>query len=80
MPKARILIVEDELITAEAIKILLKNANYEPVGVITSGEEALSKITQIKPDIILMDIVLNGKIDGIETAKKNQNVLSEMQY
>jgi CheY-like chemotaxis protein len=68
MPKARILIVEDELITAEGIKILLKNANYEPVGVITSGEEALSKITQIKPDIILMDIVLNSKIDGIETA------------
>ena len=68
MPKARILIVEDELITAEAIKILLKNANYETVGVIKSGEEALRKISGIKPDIILMDIVLDGKIDGIETA------------
>lgn len=68
MPKARILIVEDELITAEAIKILLKNANYEPVGVIKSGEEALRKISVINPDIILMDIVIDGKIDGIETA------------
>ena len=68
MPKARVLIVEDELLTAESIKTLLKRIDYEPIGIITSGEEVLLRIKELKPDIILMDIVLGGKIDGIKTS------------
>lgn len=63
------MIVEDELITAEAIAVLLKKLNYNPIAIVPSGEEALSKIEILNLDLILMDIILAGTMDGIETAK-----------
>jgi CheY-like chemotaxis protein/DNA-binding transcriptional ArsR family regulator len=69
MSKKKVLIVEDELYTGEALATLLKRINYESVGILTSGEEAISKIDELNPDLILMDIVLDGKLDGIETSK-----------
>ena len=69
MAQINVMIVEDELITAEAISILLKKLNYNPIAIVTSGEEALSNIENLNLDLILMDIILAGKIDGIETAK-----------
>lgn len=69
MVKLKVMIVEDELITAEAIAVLLKKLNYDPTTIVTSGEEALSKIKKLDLDLILMDIILAGDLDGIETAK-----------
>ena len=69
MAKARVLIVEDELLTAEALEVLLKRIDYEPIGIVVSGEEVLLRVSELNPDIILMDIVLDGKIDGIEASK-----------
>ena len=66
----RILIVEDELYTAKALSRFLKNLDYSPVGIATSGEDALEKAGVLSPDLILMDIVLDGKMDGIEAAQQ----------
>lgn len=69
MALLKVMIVEDELITAEAIAILLKKLNYDPVAIVASGEEAISKIKNLNLDLILMDIILAGSMDGIETAQ-----------
>jgi PAS domain S-box-containing protein len=64
----RILVVEDERITAEDIKDGLKSLGYEVPAVVHSGEEAVRKARELQPDLILMDIKLEGKMDGIEAA------------
>ena len=69
MSQIKVMIVEDELITAEAIAILLKKLNYNPIAIVSSGEKAISKIKNLNLDLILMDIILAGSMDGIETAK-----------
>ncbi len=69
MTPINVMIVEDELITAEAIAILLRKLNYNPISIVSSGEEAISKIKDLNLDLILMDIILAGVMDGIETAK-----------
>lgn len=68
MKNATILIIEDEQVTAQLIKKMLENLGYNIAGIIASGEEALASIGIIKPDLIIMDITLAGKIDGIEAA------------
>jgi CheY-like chemotaxis protein len=68
MAQINVMIVEDELITAEAIAVLLKKLNYNPIAIVSSGEEAISKIKNLNLDLILMDIILAGTMDGIETA------------
>ncbi len=67
--KKRIMIVEDEIYNAEALKYLLEELNYNPIYIASSGEDAILKSHELKPDLILMDIVLKGEIDGIEAAK-----------
>jgi CheY-like chemotaxis protein len=64
------MIVEDEAIIASAMKMDLQNMGYDVASVVHTGEKALSKIEDEKPDLILMDIVLGGEMDGIETAEK----------
>jgi len=68
MNKKRIFIVEDESILALEIQIRLKTLGYEVVGSAASGEEAIQKILEHLPDLVLMDIRIKGNIDGIETA------------
>ncbi|MGD2250906.1 MAG: PAS domain S-box protein [Candidatus Methanofastidiosia archaeon] len=65
-----VLIVEDELIVAEDIQSSLVHAGYTVCGVTPSGKEAISKAEKTHPDIALVDIVLQGDMDGIETAEK----------
>ncbi|MGF7118474.1 PAS domain S-box protein [Methanobacterium oryzae] len=67
---AKILIVEDEAITAIDVKNTLESMDFEVVSVVFSGEEAIKKAEELKPDLIIMDIHLKGEIDGIEAAKK----------
>ena len=68
MPSSKILIVEDELILADNIKISLEKHGYDVVSLAVSGEEALRAAEKEKPDLVLMDIVLKGDLDGINTA------------
>ena len=70
MAKARILIVEDEAIVAADIKGTLKGLGYDVSAIAFSGEEALRKTEELHPDVVLMDIVLRGQMDGIEAAQK----------
>ena len=66
--KTKILIVEDEMIIAANISLQLTNLEYEVIGIIPRAEEALPIIRENKPDILLLDINLNGDLDGIELA------------
>lgn len=68
MCASRIMIVEDEAITAEDIREKLKALGYNVTAVVASGEAALIKAGETRPDLVLMDIVLKGKAGGIETA------------
>jgi PAS domain S-box-containing protein/putative nucleotidyltransferase with HDIG domain len=68
MNKKQILIVEDERIEAEDIKTSLQNLGYSVSGTAFSGKEAVKKAEEFHPDLVLMDIVLGGKMDGIEAA------------
>ncbi len=71
-PKARILIVEDEIITATALEKSLRNLGYDVVGIASSGEAAIRQAAEKAPDLILMDVRLQGPIDGIAATKKIQ--------
>ncbi|WFN35562.1 response regulator [Methanogenium sp. S4BF] len=68
MTKKRILIVEDEAIVAMQIEASLKHMGYEVVGVASRGNDAIRIAKETWPDLILMDIRLEGTMDGIETA------------
>lgn len=66
---SKIHIIEDERIVALDLKFKLQKLGYDIIGMSSSGEEALEKIEEIKPDLVLMDIMLQGELDGINTAK-----------
>ena len=70
MPKIRILVVEDESLVARDIQNMLRSLGYEVTGVVASGEQAIQKASASAPDLVLMDIVLKGEIDGITAAEK----------
>jgi CheY-like chemotaxis protein len=63
---ARIVIVEDEAIIAMENKTGLKNAGHEIVAVVSAAPEAIKAFEEKKPDLILMDIIIKGAMDGIE--------------
>lgn len=69
----RVLIVEDEIIVADDLEWQLSKIGYEVTGVAASGEEALAAVDQQRPDIVLMDIQLQGRMNGIEAAKLIQS-------
>ncbi|MFZ6009511.1 MAG: response regulator [Bacteroidota bacterium] len=69
MSKAGILIVEDSFIVAFHLQKTLESEGYNVIGTETSGEAALELIKSRKPDLVLMDIMLNGQLDGIETSR-----------
>src|SRR5574341_2598608 len=68
MVKKRIMIVEDESIIADDLKENLQNLGYAVTSIASSGEEAIKKAEENKPDLVLMDIMLEGEMDGIEAA------------
>ncbi len=68
MAGERILIVEDENITATSLKNILTRLGYNVSGTVASGEKALQKVDERLPDLVLMDINLAGDLNGIETA------------
>lgn len=70
MENLKILIIEDESLIAHDIEGLLTDWGYHVTGIAASGEEALALFTKEQPDIALIDVQLNGQIDGIELAHK----------
>jgi PAS domain S-box-containing protein len=70
MAKTKILVVEDERVSAEDIKMSLQRLGYSVSGIAVSGEEAVKNAEEKQPDLVLMDIVLKGKMDGIEAASE----------
>lgn len=68
MSKQKVLVVEDEIIIAMDIRNNLRSMGYEVPAIASSGEKALEKVAEFQPDLVLMDIILKGKMDGVETA------------
>ncbi|MBD2102062.1 hybrid sensor histidine kinase/response regulator [Leptolyngbya sp. FACHB-261] len=66
--KIPILVVEDQSIIAADLTDCLENLGYEPAGVAVSGEEAIQKVAETHPALVLMDIRLKGAMDGVEAA------------
>ena len=69
MGKKRILVVEDEAITAMDLRARLVQLGYEVPLVVTNGEEAIRSASETLPDLVLMDITLDGRMSGIEAAE-----------
>ena len=70
MPDKKIFIVEDESIVAMTLEDTLGQLGYEVAGTASNGKDAIEKIGETHPDLILMDIRIEGEMDGIETAEK----------
>lgn len=70
MTKAKIMIVEDEWIAAEDTQYKLQDLGYIVSSIASTGNEAIEKAKEDKPDLVLTDIVLEGEMDGIELAKQ----------
>ena len=75
MTGANILIVEDEGILAIELKEKLEKLGYNVPAIASTGAEAIELAAKHKPDLILMDIVLKGEMDGIEAANKIRSIL-----
>ena len=69
MKSVRILIVEDETIISLGLKMKLESVGYEVSDYVISGEQAIERLKTEKPNILLLDIMLKGKLNGIETAE-----------
>lgn len=69
MGKKRILVAEDERIVALDVKNRLELFGYEVCGPVHSGEHAVQSTRESRPDLVLMDIMLEGEIDGVEAAR-----------
>jgi two-component system, cell cycle sensor histidine kinase and response regulator CckA len=65
---ARVLVVEDEAIVAMDISARLRALGYEVAGPASTGEEAIRAAVSSRPDLVLMDIMLRGGMDGVEAA------------
>lgn len=77
MSPVKILVVEDEFIVAADLSARLKKLGYQVVGTAASGLEAIEKVWRESPNLVLMDIVLKGEMNGIataETIKKGYNI------
>ncbi len=69
MSEVKILIVEDERILALGLKKKLEKLGFKVTATASTGEDAIKSVKSDKPDLILMDIVLKGEMDGIDAAK-----------
>jgi CheY-like chemotaxis protein len=65
----KIIIVEDEIIVAMDLSLRLQRLGYEIIGIFSSAEEALGECGKTRPDVVLMDFMLKGKLDGLQATK-----------
>jgi cellulose synthase/poly-beta-1,6-N-acetylglucosamine synthase-like glycosyltransferase/CheY-like chemotaxis protein len=78
--KPQIMVVEDENITALDLADKLKDLGYEISAVVSSGSLAIEKARKLHPDLILMDILLKGDMDGIEVTKSIEDLFIPVVY
>ncbi|MCA6436114.1 MAG: response regulator [Bacteroidota bacterium] len=76
MEKLNIFIVEDESIVAKDIQNSLTKLGYNVMGIANNGKDAIEKITELKPDLVLMDIMIKGDLTGIDVSEKLKEKLS----
>jgi DNA-binding LytR/AlgR family response regulator len=76
MSKLNILIVEDESIVAKDIQQSLRKLGYTVAGICSDGEDAIQSAEELRPDLILMDIMLKGEMNGIEAATQIRDKFS----
>ncbi|SDK61931.1 PAS domain S-box-containing protein [Catalinimonas alkaloidigena] len=69
MPSIKVLIVEDEMIISKDLEMRLRNMGYVVTGTVSNSDAALQSVRDKQPDVILMDIMIDGDLDGIETAE-----------
>ena len=69
MPTGSVLIVEDEAIVAAHLSDTVQKLGYDVLGVVPSGTMAVTRVAQLKPDLVLMDITLDGDKDGVMAAQ-----------
>jgi len=69
MSEIRVLIVEDDPIICEDIRDMLSNVNYNAIGVAYDKKEAIEAIDKLRPDLVLLDINLEGNYEGFEIAE-----------
>jgi len=74
MEKKKIFIVEDESIVSLEIQSRIKHLGYSVSGTAASGDDAIRKVIDLRPDLILMDIRIKGEMDGIETAAEIKKI------
>ena len=79
MDSAKVLIVDDEVVNAMGMKAHLEDLGYQVVGLAATGIEAIEIALDKNPDVILMDIMIKGDMDGIETAKKISSYIPDIQ-
>jgi CheY-like chemotaxis protein len=72
----KILIVEDEGLVALDIEDRTKGLGYDVVGIASTGAEAVDLAEKYSPDLIIMDVTLKGKIDGIEAARQIKKIIN----
>jgi hypothetical protein len=65
---ASFLIIEDEFIIVEDLRKTLSDLGHKVVATASNGKDGIKKALELKPDLVLIDILLDGEIDGIETA------------
>jgi len=70
MTKKKIIVVEDEFLIALDIKGRVEDFGYEVLNIVSSGEEAIEKTGEMRPDLVLMDVALRGEINGAEAARE----------
>lgn len=68
--KGRVLIVEDDMLLSMVEERLINKLGYDVIGKVTKGSDAVTKATELKPDVIVMDISLKGEMDGIDTMEQ----------
>jgi len=66
----QVLIVEDEIVVATEIKLRLEDMGFMVIGIVNNGRDAVQQAIDLYPDVILMDITLKGKMNGLEATRR----------
>src|SRR5690606_33906882 len=74
MKHARVLVVEDEAVSASLLQKMLMAGGFEVVGICQSGDDAIDLARKESPEVVLMDIQIEGSMDGVETATEIQRL------
>ena len=78
MARTQVMVVEDEGVVALSLQQKLRGLGYEVPAIVATGEQALQRAAELRPDLILMDIMLAGALDGIEAAHQIRARLDDL--